>query len=388
MSAPAGANLTWYRPMRPRDPGDHERAATPLELLFDLSFVVAVAQAASGLHHALADGHVAAGIVGYISVFFAVWWAWVNFTWFASAHDTDDALYRTATFVQILGVLILAAGVPRAFDTGDFRAVTLGYAVMRTALVFQWLRAAQGDPARRHTARRYAAGISVSMLGWAALLVLSVPLRQPGFVLMVLVELAIPAWAELGARTTWHPRHIEERYGLFTIIVLGESILASTVAIQSALDSDAGLAGLAGLLVGTPLAVFAMWWIYFSKPREALALEPRQAFSWGYGHYVIFAAAAAFGAGVVVNVDVAGGEAAASALVAGAAVTVPVAVYVLSVWALHLRRHRTDRLHRVLFPGAAALVVAATFGSQPVLLTGLVVTALVLADVAAARAPR
>lgn len=84
------------------------------------------------------------------------------------------------------------------------------------------------------------------------------------------------------------------------------------------------------------------------------------------------------------NVDVAGGEASASALAAGA--SVPVAVFVLSVWGLHLRRHRSDRLHRVLFPGAAALVAAATFSSQPVLLTGVVMTALVLADLAAVRA--
>jgi hypothetical protein len=85
-------------------------------------------------------------------VFFAIWWAWMNFTWFASAYDTDDNVYRLATLVQITGALTLAAGVPRAFDETDHRLVTYGYVIMRLALVAQWLRAARSDPERRRTA--------------------------------------------------------------------------------------------------------------------------------------------------------------------------------------------------------------------------------------------
>src|SRR5689334_5469635 len=70
-----------------RDPHEEHRASTPLELFVDLCFVVAVAQAASQLHHALAEGHVTDALVGYPTVFFAIWWAWMNFTWFASAYD-------------------------------------------------------------------------------------------------------------------------------------------------------------------------------------------------------------------------------------------------------------------------------------------------------------
>lgn len=129
-----------------------------------------------------------------------------------------------------------------------------------------------------------------------------------------------------------------------------------------------------------------MWWTYFSKPRDARPLTAEQSFRWGYGHVVAFAAAAAVGAGVVVNVDVATGAASVSALVAGASVTLPVAVFVLSVWALHLPPHRTNTLHRWLFPGATALVAACTFTPEPVLLAGLVMTALVLTDLATAPA--
>src|SRR5437764_6057076 len=123
----------WYRPMTGRRMDEGHRVATPLELLFDLCFVVAVAQASAGLRHGL-DAHlVGPSVARYAAVFFGIWWTWVNFTWFASAYDTDDVLYRLATFVQIGGALIIAAGVPRAFDRADFGVITARYVVTRAA---------------------------------------------------------------------------------------------------------------------------------------------------------------------------------------------------------------------------------------------------------------
>jgi low temperature requirement protein LtrA len=108
-------------------------------------------------------------------LFFAIWWAWMNFTWFASAYDTDDNVYRLATLVQITGALTLAAGVPRAFDETDHRLVTYGYVIMRAGpLVAQWLRAARSDPERRRTALAYAAGIHwCRSAGWSGCCCLS-----------------------------------------------------------------------------------------------------------------------------------------------------------------------------------------------------------------------
>src|ERR1700677_4154366 len=148
-------------PMRPRDIDEKHRASTPLELLFDLSFVVAVSQAADQLNLALGAGHFHTAILSYLLVFFAIWWAWVNFTWFASAYDVDDLFYRLLTFVQIIGVLILAAGVAGAFTAGNFTVMTIGYVVMRIAMVAQWLRAAAGDPAARPGGPRFAGRISL-----------------------------------------------------------------------------------------------------------------------------------------------------------------------------------------------------------------------------------
>ena len=71
--------------LMPRDPHQAHRAATPLELLFDLIFVVAIATAGQQLHHALVENHLGSGLLNYLMVFFALWWAWMNFTWFSSA---------------------------------------------------------------------------------------------------------------------------------------------------------------------------------------------------------------------------------------------------------------------------------------------------------------
>ena len=141
----------WRIRMVARSPHEAHRAATPLELFFDLVFVVAIAKAASGLHHAVAELHAVEGLFGYLMVFFAIWWAWMGFTWFASAYDCDDVPYRLLVFAQIAGALLMAAGITAMFETRTPNiAVVGGYVVMRLALVVQWLRAAASDPPAPH----------------------------------------------------------------------------------------------------------------------------------------------------------------------------------------------------------------------------------------------
>src|SRR3954447_18780238 len=209
---------------------DH-RVSTPLELLFDLTFVVAVSQAAASLAHGLGEGHTGRALLGYVLVFFAIWWAWMNFSWFASAYDVDDVPYRLLTLLQMAGVLVLAAGVPASLEHGDLRAVTVGYVVMRVALIVQWLRAAAADPEHRTTALRYAAGIAGVQVGWLLRLLLTGPASGASSVALMIAELVVPLVAERGSMTTWHPHHIAERYGLLTIIVLGEGVLGVSDAI-------------------------------------------------------------------------------------------------------------------------------------------------------------
>ena len=372
--SPAGA---WYRPMLARATDEEHRSATVLELFFDLCFVVAVASAASALHHEVAADHVGDGVVGYASVFFAIWWAWMNFTWFASAYDTDDIPYRLTTLVQIAGALILAAGVPEAMDGGDFAVITAGYVVMRLAMVTQWLRAAGSDPPHRRSALRYAAGIAVLQVGWVLRLFLPDGPGYASFLVLAAAELAIPIWAERAAPTTWHPRHIAERYGLFTLIVLGECVLASTLAVQTALEEDAALADLATTAAGGLLTVFGMWWLYFAKEAHEFLNSLRAGIVWGYGHYLVFASAAAVGAGLAVNVDYLTDHAAIGARGAAAAFTIPVALFLLAVWALQVRPHHLGHWHTALVPITAVLVLASTLTPEPILVTGLLVAAMI-----------
>ncbi|MFC4536696.1 low temperature requirement protein A [Sphaerisporangium dianthi] len=371
--------------MTGRDPSEGHRAATPLELLFDLCFVVAVAQAAAELHHALAEGHAGSGVVAYAMVFFAIWWAWMNFTWFASAYDTDDVLYRLLALAQIAGVLILAAGVPRAFELKDFALVTLGYVVMRLAMVGLWIRAAVEDPAGRAVARRYAIGITAVQAGWVARLALADSVGPAGFLVMVVAELAVPLWAERFRGTTWHSGHIAERYGLLTLIVLGESVLSATLAIQAGLDRGIATGKLLSVAFSGMLIVFAMWWLYFARPAHRILTSNRAAFPWGYGHYLIFASAAAVGAGLAVSADHETGQAHVGTVAASASVAVPVAVFLFSVWLVHVRPHRPGRLVDTAFLAGALLVLATPLTSVALPLIALITASLVAVGVVASR---
>ncbi|WP_180990190.1 low temperature requirement protein A [Streptomyces noursei] len=369
--------------MRARSREEAHRAATPLELFFDLCFVVAIAQAGRQLVHALAEGHPGHGIVGYLMLFFAIWLAWLNFSWFSSAYDTDDALYRVVTLVQISGVLILAAGVPRAFGAGDFRVVWFGYLVMRLALVSQWLRAAHGTRGtERSTALRYALGVTLCQVGWLALLFLPPGDAPWVFLVMGALELSVPVIAELPRQTSWHPHHIAERYGLFTIIVLGETVSAATVAVQSALDEHHDLGTLLPIAAGGLLLVFAAYWIYFAVPIHLHLRSNRQAFLWGYGHYLVFCSAAAIGAGIEIAVEQSSGRAHLPAYAAAACVTVPGALYMFTVWLIHSRHQKRGPAQQLVLPVSAGLILAGTFaGPAAVPVAGLVAAATVAVGV-------
>jgi low temperature requirement protein LtrA len=364
-----------------RDPAEAHRAATPLELLFDLCFVGAVSQAADELGRFVEAGEVGRGVYSFVLVFFAIWWAWVNFTWFASAYDTDDAFYRLMVFVQITGALILAAGVPKIVVQHDFVLGVTGYVVMRVALVTQWLRAAHGDPRTRSTALRYAAGVTVIQICWVAFLAVPSRYQLAVFPPLLLLDMLVPAWAERTGETSWHPHHIAERYGLFTIIVIGESVLTATTALQAAFDQGGFRWDLVGIIAGGLLIVFSMWWMYFAAPAHTIITTFRRAAIWAYGHYVIFASAAAVGAGLGVSVTYDIAQTHISRTVAQAAVTIPVALYVTVVWALHLRPHAAARRVHLAAPVAAALILAVTFTPVAVLLTGVLAAAMVAVKV-------
>jgi low temperature requirement protein LtrA len=335
-------SLTLHTRMAARATDEPHRVSSQLELLFDLTFVIAVAALTERFAHAIGEGRASEQLIPFFQVFFAIWWAWANFTWFASAFDTDDVPFRLMTAVQMAGVLVLAAGVPAALDRGDYGAVTLGYLIMRLGLLSQWLRVAIEDPSSRATALRWASGIAILEVAWLLRLRLDDAGLLSGnallaiFGILVVCELSVPLWAERAQPTSWHPQHIAERYGLFAIILLGESVFAASTGLQRALAASGVSAPLVTVGISALVLVLALWWLYFLHPAgEGLASHRDRSYVWGYGHYGIFAALAAVGAGLSIAVEQTGGDLDVSPVAAGYAIAVPVAVFLVLVWALH-----------------------------------------------------
>ena len=339
----------WRMPMPARSRNEAHRASTPLELMFDLVIVVAVAQAAAGLHHGLGEGHAMAALASYCAAFFALWWAWMNFSWFASAYDNDDGPYRLTTFVLLTGALVFAAGLPD-FARGDLRLPVAGYVLMRAAMIVLWLRAAHHDVKGRACAQRYALGIFLVQCAWVGFLWLPAQARWPGFIALAVAEMLVPMWAERAGATSWHPGHIAERYGGLTLIVLGEAVTALSQGVALA-RQDGGWDSIRLADIGGGLVIlFSMWWLYFDRPSQHMLSSLRGAFIWGYGHYFTFGAAAAVGAGLAAQLEHPG------EVLTAWAVALPVAVYLGVLWALHVYSRCVPR-HELLLAPAAVLAL-------------------------------
>jgi low temperature requirement protein LtrA len=354
-----------------RDTSESHRVATPLELLFDLTFVIAFGAAANELAHQLAEAHIGTALLGFAFATFGISWAWINFSWFASAYDTDDWVFRLATMVQMLGVLIFALGLPDMFeslyegDTVDNRVMVAGYVVMRLALVFQWLRAGRQDPERRPACMKYVWTLLIAQAGWVVLAIAetSVGVTFAWVAVLLLVEMAGPVLAERRhGGTPWHAHHIAERHGLLVIIALGEGLLGTAVALTALIGPegpgwsvDVVVLGLAGTAL-----IFGMWWIYFILPSGPILERHRErAFGWGYGHMVLFGALVAVGAGLHVGAYYV--EEHTELGIPGTVLTVavPVALYIACIYGLHYWLVRVfDPFHLLLMAGTAVVVVA------------------------------
>jgi len=356
-------------PMSGRDPHEDRRSATPLELLFDLTFVIAFGAAANELSHFLAEDHVWDGIIGFTFTIFAVSWAWINFTWFASAYDTDDWLYRLTTMVQMIGVIILAIGVPDVFESllhdeyMDNQVLVLGYVVMRVPMVFQWLRASRQDPARAPVCRISVLTLVVSQTAWVVLALVHTSIAVFFWCALpiLLVELVGPFVAEqVGDGTPWHAHHIAERYGLMVIIALGEGLIGGAATLSALITvegwtSEVVLLGLAGVGV-----TFGMWWTYFVIPSgDILHAHRRRGFVWGYGHIPLFGSLVAVGAGLHAAAYRLEHHSALSDTQTVLAVAVPLGIYGLLLYALYAAlSHSFDPFHLLLIALTAVVLVA------------------------------
>ncbi len=366
------------RPMSGHDPSDRRRTTTPLELFFDLTYVIAFAAAAEQLAHSVGEGHVSSAIGAYVFAVFAVSWSWMNFTWFASAYGNDDAVFRIATIVQMIGAVILVFGLPMSFSAAaeghspNNMLMVIGYIIMRVPLIGLWLRAAREDPRHRQVAVAYAITIAAAQLGWilTAVLDLPLPIAVAALLVLAVAELTAPVLIERRfGNAPWNAGHIAERFSLLTLITLGEVIAATTSAV-GVLTEDRGWSLAAVVIASSGLVLAAgFWWAYFQIPsREILERWPERTFAWRYAHLPIFGAVAAVGAGLRVA---AGGleEENLSVLQICLAMVIPVGAVILMIfvtWSVLMRSY--DLTHVPLFlltllPLGAAVVVAVTMGS-------------------------
>jgi low temperature requirement protein LtrA len=358
--------------MSGRDPHEEHRVATPLELLFDLTFVVGFSIAANEFAHMLAENHIGAGLLAFSFAAFAICWAWINFAWFASAYDTDDWIYRVMTMLQMVGVIILALGFPKMYasiehgDHVDNRVMVAGYVVMRISLVGQWLRAAKQDPDRRSACLTYVAFVTVAQLGWIASIFLhtSVPMTFVVIALLIGVEVLGPILAETRkGGTPWHAHHITERYGLLTIIALGEGVTGTVASVSAVVGAqgwtfDAAFVAVAGIGL-----TFGMWWTYFLLPQADLLHTYRERSFWfGYLPIATLGGIVATGAGLHAAAYYIEHHSKLSSVETVLSVAVPVAVYIASIYVLYAVLVRTvDTFHLLLLALTGVVLAAAVW---------------------------
>jgi low temperature requirement protein LtrA len=279
---------------------DEERRATWLELFFDLVFVAAVGQ----LANALAAEPTAPRFFQFLGLFVPVWWAWMGFTFYANRFDTDDLVYRLLLLCAMFGVAVLATTIPSVFN-GATEGFPLAYVAVRVVLVTLYARASRHVPEARALATAFLGAFSFALLIWLGSLALDAPWAYVLWGVALTVELVapIPGWRLLRDAPV-DRRHLPERFGLLTLIVLGESVLAVVFGVSKvSWDARSAAAAATGFLVAA-----ALWWIYFDFLDEG-ALTARGIFgglTYTYMNYFVVAGLAALGAGVklaVLGVD-------------------------------------------------------------------------------------
>ena len=234
---------------------DSDRSATRLELFFDLAFVLFVARCAD----LLAKDETWHGAAVFAAVLTVGWWAWASTTLYANRFDTDDAVFRLLTLTAMAGVVAMAAAVDK-IDEPTGRWFVLGYVVIRLALVAGYARAWRHVPEARSTARLYLIGHGLGAAIWLVSLAVPTPARYVLWGVGVFADLVWPtAAARLKDAVPLHLEHLPERFGLFVILVLGESVAAVVTGLHDGeWKPPVVLTAVAAFVVAV-----ALWWIYF-----------------------------------------------------------------------------------------------------------------------------
>jgi low temperature requirement protein LtrA len=277
--------------LRTIEKGFEERHATWLELFFDLVFVVAVAE----LGQNLTRDPTSHGFLLYIALFIPLIWAWAGFTFYANRFDTDDLAYRLLSLLAMFAVAALATNTPQAIDKGG-RAFAVSYVCVRLVLLVLYARAIRHVPKARALAVLYFTVFSIAVVVWLASLLVPPPARWWLWAVALAGELFVPffAWSRVPGASL-DPRHLPERFGLLTIIVLGESVLAVVLGVaDTSWEVESGFAAAGGFL-----ATAAVWWIYFDFLDQSVVSRGRiSGLVFTYAHFPVIIGIATLGVGV------------------------------------------------------------------------------------------
>jgi len=284
----------WLKPrLRSDDPGTSPRRVTWLELFYDVVFVVVIGQ----LSHTLSGNISPTGLWHFFFLFIPTWWLWIAGTYYVEYWETDDVSIRVVMFALMLPTVGLALFVGDALGTSA-HGYALTYAVARVVLAVLFFRVGWHDRQSRANAWSYAAGFAtVAVLVAFSVLTPTKP-RIALWAVALAVEMVTPIVVTLTVRKQLpHRREISklpERLGLFTIIVLGETVVGVFSGLWGVHDLNFGIAvtGTLGLA-----AAFELWGIYFDfVAQRRFKAGIWWEWAWGYLHLALVMAIVAVGA--------------------------------------------------------------------------------------------
>ena len=348
----------WLRPPILRLVDREERSATWLELFFDLCFVAAIAALGVDLH----SDQTWEGYLRFAGLFVPIWWGWMGITWYATAFDTDDVIYRISLLVSMLAIVAIAVNVGRVKE-GDTTGFVIAYLVMQVVVVGLFLRARQHAHETKSMTTRYAAGDALGAAIWLASLAFSTPAQYWIWGAAMAVLMFTPMYAVRAYHgQPFDSSHIPERYGLFTIIVLGESIVAVAAGI-----SNTGWEFGTALTAATGFGIAAcVWWVYFEFVESTVVRRDAivRTFVWGYSHFGVYVGIAAAAIGIEIAIDGVAHDQALD-MVERSIFLASLATYLFSIAAIHYNERLTfDATVIVRLASAAAMVALIYIGGE------------------------
>jgi low temperature requirement protein LtrA len=259
---------------------EHEHRATWLELFYDVVYIATISQLGSALGEDISAG----GFLRFVILFLPIWWSWSGITFYMNRFIVDDFWHRLLIFVQMLAIAVVAFSIAEAFGTLATQFV-LAYILIRVVLVILYYRAGKSNPQAEGLTKRFARGYGVGAVIWAASLLVAQPLQIVFWIVGMLAELLVPFLPGIINRQNRFPTdppHLAERYGLFTIIVLGEAFV-------KVIGESPGIIMEVPHIVFSILVlsvIYALWWLYFGDVSVASIKESVWAmYTWTYGHF-------------------------------------------------------------------------------------------------------